>query len=200
MQPERSADGRPIAVCGSPAGLRAISVPPATASSSPGRRPANRPPGSIAALARASPARPSAVRSRMPRSRASGCRRSRRWRSSRATTSRPSPTRPRPSCSPCWPPGRDAFGLAVPISALIVARPWHHRRLVSPDDPCLPQRRRQLHRRAGEPRDGRGPGRGRRAPHRLRPDGLCERRRRASRPSPRPSRASSTACASRSPR
>ena len=55
-------------------------------------------------------------------------------------------------------------------------RPWHHRRLVPPDDPCLSKRRRKLRRRAGEPRNACGLGRGRGAPHRLRPDGRQRRR------------------------
>ena len=52
--------------------------------------------------------------------------------------------------------GTAAFWLTIPISVLIVAILGDHRRLLPPDDPRLSERRRQLHRRQGEPRDRAG--------------------------------------------
>ena len=112
--------------------------------------------------------------SRTTKSPASGCRRSRPSRCSRATTSRPSPTPPRRSCSRCSPP----------VPRLLAGRadlgphrggPRHHRHLLPSDDPGLPGWRRQLHRRRREPRTGRARRRGG-ASHRLRADGLGQRR------------------------
>ena len=54
--------------------------------------------------------------------------------------------------------------------------PRHHRHLLSADDPRLSERRRQLHRRQGEPRAHAGAGRRRGAAGRLRPDRLGQRR------------------------
>ena len=92
--------------------------------------------------------------------------------------------------------GTGAFGYLMPISFLIVGAPRHHRRLLPPDDPGLPERRRQLHRRPREPRPVAGPGRRGRAPDRLRPDGRRSASRPASSASPRPSRSSWTTAVS----
>ena len=54
--------------------------------------------------------------------------------------------------------------------------PRHHRHLLSTDDPRLPQRRRQLHRGAREPRAAGRARRGRGPARRLRPDRVGQRR------------------------
>ena len=71
--------------------------------------------------------------------------------------------------------GTAAFWLTIPISIADRHHPRHHRHLLSPDDPRLPQRRRQLHRGARESRPAGRARRGRGPARRLRPDRVGQR-------------------------
>ena len=96
--------------------------------------------------------------------------------------------------------GTAAFGLAMPISVLIVTVLGiiviSYRQTIR----AYPNGGGELHRRPREPRTRARPRRGGRAPDRLRADGVGQRRGRESRRSPRPSRARSTRARARSRR
>ena len=144
--------------------------PASSRRSSPSTRAARRWRGSVAVrhACSAAPCRPR-------RNWRSACPSGRRCRSSRRTSCRPWPTRARRACSRSRRPARRRFGLLMPISVAHRRAAVHRHVQLSPDDPRLPQRRRQLHRRPRQPRRAARAGRRRLAAHRLRADGRGQR-------------------------